>query len=147
MGNYTILSIFIPFITSFLAALAGWTRQVREAVKKTGATSLTVLAKHLQENEAMRRRCRAKLDTHNRVFHVLNDESKVGGELEVVGEGERYWVKVEGYKPPILLAMPSSPHARALLLALSDYLTGRLHPRRGCTSCIEKGKDVTSLCE
>lgn len=130
---------------SSLVALAGWTRQVREAVKRTGAPSLTALAKYLQENEAMRRNCRAKLDTQSRVFHVLGDESTVGEQLEVAGEGERYKVKVEGRTPPVLLATPSSAHARALLLALSDYLAGRLHPARGCTTCLENGKDVTRV--
>ncbi|XP_050737169.1 procollagen-lysine,2-oxoglutarate 5-dioxygenase 1-like isoform X2 [Eriocheir sinensis] len=109
-------------------------------MRKAGVPSLTALARHLHENEAMRRKCRAKVDNLNRVFHVLGDESTVGeGPLSVVGEAERYRVIVDGRTPPVLLATPSSPHARALLLALSDYITGRLHPRHGCVSCVEQG--------
>lgn len=114
---------------------------MREAVRKTGVPSLTALAKHLQENETMRRKCKAKVDKLNRVFHVLGEDSTVGeGSLSVVEEGERYWVRVDGRTPPVLLATPSSAHARALLLALSDYLTGWQHPRHGCVSCVEQGK-------
>ncbi|XP_063839901.1 multifunctional procollagen lysine hydroxylase and glycosyltransferase LH3-like isoform X2 [Scylla paramamosain] len=121
-----------------LHALAGWTRQVREAVKRAGVTSLVALAQRLQESDTLRRSCRAKVDKAGRVFHVLNNTDEVDeGGLSLVRSGERYRVETEGRAPPVLLATPSSEHARTLLLSLSDYLTGELHPEHGCQACVE----------
>ena len=106
-----------------------------------GVTSLSALTQHLQENQALRRKCHAELDKDGRVFHVIGNDLRVGeGPLSLVEDGQRYSVEVDGRVPPILLATPSNAHSRSHLLALSDYLTGTLHPKHGCISCVEMGQ-------
>lgn len=131
------MAFFLPVVPT---ALAGWARTVQEAAREAGATSLAQLAEHLRQKDALRQRYRAELDTESRVFHVLDDTSDVGddGVSLSVREG-RYEVQVRGRVPPILLAQPGSAHGRALLLALSDYLTGTHHPEHGCVSCLPAG--------
>ncbi|XP_042225715.1 uncharacterized protein LOC121868820 isoform X2 [Homarus americanus] len=126
-----------------LHALAGWSQPLQRAARHAGVTSLAQLAQELHQNDHLRRQFRAMLDTHSRVFHVLDDVSNMDHEgLHLnVTEG-RYELRVKGHTPPIILALPTSSHARALLLALSDYLTGAHHPDHGCVSCITPDNEI-----
>ena len=115
-------------------------------MKRAGVTSLAALAQRLQESDALRRSCKAKVDKSGRVFRVLNNTDEVDeGGLSLSKNGERYRVETDGRAPPVLLATPSSEHARSLLLSLSDYLTGTLHPEHGCQTCVEASQWFRSL--
>lgn len=146
-------------------ALVGWRRAVQQAAQDAGVDSLAHLVQHLHSSAHLRSNHRAQIDTHSRVFHVLDDNSRVSSDVfsvdgDVSNEGDdvssedddvsseglhldvtedRYELKVEGHAPSVLLATPTSDHARALLLSLSDYLTQEHLPGRGCRACAPEG--------
>ncbi|XP_045614824.2 LOW QUALITY PROTEIN: procollagen-lysine,2-oxoglutarate 5-dioxygenase 1 [Procambarus clarkii] len=158
-------TIFIP-PNPAINALVGWRRAVQQAAQDAGVDSLAHLVQHLHSSAHLRSNHRAQIDTHSRVFHVLDDNSRVSSDVfsvdgDVSNEGDdvssedddvsseglhldvtedRYELKVEGHAPSVLLATPTSDHARALLLSLSDYLTQEHLPGRGCRACAPEGE-------
>nr|XP_053626217.1 multifunctional procollagen lysine hydroxylase and glycosyltransferase LH3-like [Cherax quadricarinatus] len=133
-------SIIIPQHPA-INALVGWSQAVREALKDVGVQSLSQLAEELRRKTQLRRQHHVQLDS--RVFHVLDDESSVGSKgLHLDVREGKYQLRAARHVPCLLLAAPTSPHARALLLALSDYLTQQHLPGRGCLHCPALGERI-----
>ncbi|CAL4066004.1 unnamed protein product [Meganyctiphanes norvegica] len=128
----------ILLVVKEITVLVGYASSIRRAMLIGKMTTLPELTLTLSTNAVLRNKVRAKFDSLNALAFAFNQFSSIGnGGLEMVSveEKDRYEVRFSGQAPVLLLADPNSSHARALLLATSDYLTGEQRPVSGCQNC------------
>lgn len=124
-------------------AMVGKSRAVYAAAKALGVTSLSALAQQLHASPELSSKHNVKINVGS-VFHILDDFSSIGNQgLEMVENEDQYELQFNGQAPCIILALPESAHARALLLAISDYLVGTHRPKQGCVSCLSIDEQFT----
>ncbi|CAL4188112.1 unnamed protein product, partial [Meganyctiphanes norvegica] len=128
----------ILLVVKKITVLVGYASSIRRAMLIGKMATLPELTLTLSTDAVLRNKVRAKFDRLNAIAFAFNQFSSIdNGGLEMISveEKDRYEVRFSGQAPVLLLADPNNAHARALLLATSDYLTGEQRPVSGCQNC------------